>query len=82
MKSVGELWSYTLKELRLMTVTSCWELIFCQCFPLPPEGDLFVLGTRSRYVLELMELRWHKLPEDVLSCVVDRPVQVKCVLLD
>ena len=80
--TVRELWSRTLKELRLMTLPGCWELIFAQCFPLPSEDGVFVLGTRSRYVHELMELRWHVLPEDVLSYAVGRPVQIKTVLVE
>ena len=79
--TVRELWSRTLKELRLMVLPSCWELIFAQCFPLPPEDGLFVLGTRSWYVQQWMEIRLHKLPEDVISTVVGRPVQVKTVLV-
>ena len=80
--TVRDLWQRTLKELRLMTLPACWELIFAQCFPMPPEDGFFVLGTRSRYTCELMELRWHVLPEDVLSSLVGRPVQVKTVLVE
>lgn len=65
-----------------MTTPDVWELIFMQCFVLRPEGDLFVLGTRSWYVQQWMEMRLHKLPEDVLSSLVGRPVQVKIVLVD
>lgn len=77
-----ELWQRTLAELRLMTLPSTWELIFAQCFPLPPQDGVFVLGTYSRYVQDLIEHRWHKLPEDVLSSLVGRPVQVACVLVE
>ena len=82
MKSVRELWNATLKELRLMTPAGTFELIFGQCVPLPPEGDVFVIGTHSKYAHEWLEFRMHKLPEDVLSYKVGRPVRVKCVLLD
>ena len=80
--TVRELWSRTLKELRLMTLPGCWELIFAQCFPLPSQDGVFMLGTRSRFVCEAMELRWHVLPERVLGSFVGRPVQVKTVLVD
>jgi len=80
--TVRDLWQRTLRELQLMTVPGCWELIYAQCFPLPPQNGVFMLGTRSRYVCEAMELRWHKLPEDVISSFAGRPVQVKTVLVD
>ena len=80
--TVRDLWQRTLRELQLMTVSGCWELIYAQCFPLPPQNGVFMLGTRSRYVCEAMELRWHKLPEDVISSFAGRPVQVKTVLVD
>lgn len=82
MKSVRDLWSYTLKELRLMTTPWTWEMLFCSCVPLPPEGDVFVIGTRSRYAQEWLQFRFYKLPQDVLSCALGRPVEVKVVLLD
>ena len=82
MKSVRELWNYTQKELRLMVTPGTWEMIFSQCVPLPPEGDVFVIGTHSKYAYEWLEFRMHKLPEDVLSYLMGRPVEVKCVLLD
>ena len=80
--TVRELGTRALAELRLMTLPSTWELIFAQCFPLPPQDGVFVLGTRSRYVQDLIEHRWHRLPEEVLSNLVGRPVQVTCVLVE
>ena len=80
--TVRDLWRRTLRELQLMTVPDCWEMIFAQCFPLAPEDGVFVLGTRSHFVFEAMELRWHVLPEDVLSAMVGRPVQIKTLLVE
>jgi len=80
--TVRDLWQRTLVELRLMTLPSTWELIFAQCFPLPPREGIFMLGTHSRYVQDLIEQRWHRLPEEVLSSLVGRPVQVTCVLVE
>ncbi len=80
--TVRDLWRRTLAELRLMMAPSAWELIFAQCFPLPPQDGVFVLGTHSRYAHELVECRWHKLPEDVLSSLVGRPVKVKTILIE
>ena len=75
------LWQLALAELRLMTIPDAWELIFCQCVPLPPEDGVFVLGTKSKYAHQWIEFRLHRLIEDVLSYRVGRPVKVKCILL-
>ena len=80
--TVRDLWQRALRELQLMTVPDCWELIYAQCFPLPSQDGVFVLGTCSHFVFEAMELRWHKLPEDVLTSLVGRPVRVKTLLVE
>lgn len=80
--TIYQLWRNTLLQLRLMSAPGVWEMIFAQCFPLPPEDGVFVLGTHSWYVQQWMEVRLHKLPEDVISFFVGRPVQVKTVLVD
>ena len=80
--TVRQLWKYTLIQVRLMAAPGVWDIIFAQCFPLPPEDGFFVLSTRSWYVQQRMEIRLHKLPEDVISTVIGRPVQVEAVLVD